>query len=416
MAGENIETVKKIELLLAQSATNDKKVQQIVAVLSGYMQHEEDEILNRRSNIQIIPTNKAAIAEAPTNGGENMATTVEKAKIEYIKKRIRLRVDGRYEYRVMKNGKRTSITDKDFSTLVNIVLGKVRRQIPVPRNSLTFYDYCNNFFNTYRKMNRKPKTLVEYKNTLDNHIKKYFGKKEWNKVRAMDLQRFINQIKGDVARRKVFNFLQSVYEKAFALGDVKRNLALALELPKPKAKEKKRALLIAEQAKLLKALENCELDFKIFIYFSLVIGTRREETCNFRLKDIDENRQLLHIRGTKTENADRTIKISQAMIDMLKQCVRDRDRRYFIHDSSTYHHKLADIYKKLGFKNVDLHSLRRTCATNLYYLGIKDKQRQQILGHSSIVTTNNIYTFLENDVSAQDIRNLYGPLYFSDYE
>ena len=41
-----------------------------------------------------------------------------------------------------------------------------------------------------------------------------------------------------------------------------------------------------------------------------------------------------------------------------------------------------------------------------------DKHRQHQLGHASIVTTNDIYTQIELDVKADDIRELYPNLYY----
>lgn len=388
----------------------------IIAVLRGYTQQEEDTYMERRSKLIVISNkDKAPIAEVSSvKGGANMVNSLERAKIEYVKKHIRLRKDGRYEFRVMKNGKITSYTDKDYTTVIQMALGKVRR-IKRKNNDHIFYEYCKKFVELYRLKNKKEKTQIEYRLILDKYIKHYFNEKMFSKIKAEDLQRFINQIEGSRIRQKIYNFIKAVYTKAVAVGDVKRNIALAIELPYEIKKKKKRALLYEEQVKLLENLKDYDDDFQKFVIFSLVIGSRRSETCEFRLSDINEEKGLLHIRGTKTENAERTIKISNSMIKYLKQTNKQKDERYFKHEPDAYFNRLQRLYKKLGFENVDVHSLRRTCATNLYYLGISDKQRQQILGHASIVTTNDIYTFLEIDVKKENIEKLYKSLYFSEY-
>lgn len=387
----------------------------IIAVLRGYTQQEEDTYLERRSQLIVISSkDKAPIAEVSSNGGADMVNSLERAKIEYIKKHIRFRKDGRYEFRVMKNGKVTSYTDKDYITVIQMALGKVRR-IKRKHDDHIFYEYCKKFVELYRIKNKKEKTQIEYRLILDKYIKSYFNEKMLSKIKAEELQRFINQIEGSRIRQKIYNFIKAVYTKAAAIGDVKRNVALAIELPYEVKKKRKRALLYEEQVKLLENLKDYDEDFQKFVIFSLVIGTRRGETCEFRLGDINEEKNLLHIRGTKTYNAERTIKISNSMIGYLGQSNKRKDERYFEHEPDAYFNRLQRLYKKLGIEDVDVHSLRRTCATNLYYLGIPDKQRQQILGHASIVTTNDIYTFLELDVKKEDILKLYKSLYYREY-
>ena len=65
----------------------------------------------------------------------------------------------------------------------------------------------------------------------------------------------------------------------------------------------------------------------------------------------------------------------------------------------------------IGIKNKTLHNTRHTFSTNLYYLGVPDKQRQVYLGHSSIVMTNDIYTHLDPSITKNDIVKLYNNLY-----
>lgn len=400
-----------------ESITASTKAKQIGYILAGYIQADDDIYSNRRRQIVMI-NQKAHSVEAPSskqNEGENMVNVLEKAKIDFIKKHIRLRKDGRYEYRIRENGKNISKSDKDYNTVINMALGKIKKRKPNTKKYPTLVEYCWQFYNRFRAKNKSQKTKAEYANMIDFHIKSYFEGKTIDKITSVDLQDFINSIKGDRIREKVFNFMSSVFNKAVALKDLKFNPAIAVELPSKAAKARKRSLRYDEQVKLLNAIKTCSADFQRFVIFSLIIGTRREETCAFRLKDIDTENNLLTIHGTKTANAARVIKISDDMIKYLFSAGKTVDEQYFEMLPDSYRKKLSKIYDNLNFKNVDVHSLRRTCATNLYYLGVSDKQRQQVLGHASIVTTNDIYTFLESDMTKEKIKNLYNGLYFSDY-
>ena len=130
-----------------------------------------------------------------------------------------------------------------------------------------------------------------------------------------------------------------------------------------------------------------------------------------KIEDINEDKQRLHINGTKTENAQRDIKISKAMIEYLKE--HNTIKPYFNFTSEYVTKHTTKLLKSVGIEKT-LHSLRHTTATNLFYLGYKDKERQQYLGHANITTTNNIYTYLENDITKEDIHKLYNNFYYEN--
>ena len=202
---------------------------------------------------------------------------------------------------------------------------------------------------------------------------------------------------------------KAIFDYAYSNRYINNNPAIALKLPKKANKETIKPLTIEEQQTLLKNIKGHKLE--TFIYFSLIFGTRRNETLAFKIEDINEDKQLLHINGTKTENAQRDIKISKDMINYLKS--NNQTNPYFNFTSDFVTKNITKLLKKLKI-NKTLHALRHTTATNLFYLGYKDKERQQYLGHANITTTNNIYTYLENDIKKEDIHKLYNNLYYEN--
>lgn len=143
--------------------------------------------------------------------------------------------------------------------------------------------------------------------------------------------------------------------------------------------------------------------------FSIILGTRRNETLSFKLEDINENNLVIH--GTKTKTALRKIKISDSMINELNKLNRAVNEKFFKYSDYTITKKVDKILQEIN-KNLTLHCLRKTCSTNMHYLEIPDKIRQQVLGHTSIKTTNDIYTHLEYGINKNDIYNMYNTLYY----
>ena len=113
---------------------------------------------------------------------------------------------------------------------------------------------------------------------------------------------------------------------------------------------------------------------------------------------------MILIEGTKTKNAKRWIKIS----DWLQNKRTSMPGEYIL--KRWAYNALKKQYKQFMQKcKIDgsLYQLRHTFATNLFYLGVPDKERQSYMGHYSSVLTNDVYTDFDPNIKKEDILNLY---------
>lgn len=322
-------------------------------------------------------------------------------------KNIYKRKDGRFEYSKMINNERIYFISK----YKNVVEKKVRELKAQNKKLINIHIFKNivlEWYNNFKKDNIGAKAQESYNNTLFNYIIPTFGNKNIVKITFKELQLYINSISKRRIQELVCQHLKAIFAYALANRYITINPTEALKLPKNTNKKSIKPLTVKEQETLLKAIKGQPLE--TFILFSLVLGTRRNETLAFKIEDINLQRGEIHINGTKTENAERDIKISPAMIDYLLS--HNHKAPYFNYTSDYVTKHVTKTLKELGI-NKTLHALRHTTATNLYYLGWKDKARQQYLGHANILTTNNIYTYIENDISKVDILAIYGNLYFN---
>lgn len=324
----------------------------------------------------------------------------------YKGKKLTKRTDGRWVYTLYKNKKRVYIYAPTQRELINKIDGykPKNKTIDIKESTSQFID---KWYKLTKESNLSVKTQLIYKNTLENYIKPFFKKRTLAGTQLFEIQDFINKIEFERTREQVYQHIKSIYRYAVSSGKVKTDITLALILPKRKNTIKRESLTVEEQKRLLESIKNHKLE--AFIVFSLVIGTRRNETLAFEFEDINEAKQILHIKGTKTESADRYIKISKGMIEFLKE--HKKTAPYFDFTEDYVTKNIKKIFTSLQMNHC-VHSLRHTCSTNLFYLGVRDKERQNILGHKSIVTTNNIYTNLELDVKKEDIIKLYNNLYY----
>lgn len=273
-------------------------------------------------------------------------------------------------------------------------------------NQNTFIQYYQFFIDSFIK-NKKigEHTKVDWQRQLTRDITPEFKYLKLEDVTSEKIQKFIDNIPFERKQETIYQRILKVLKKAYATGKIKRDITLGVEKPKRQNKSERSPLTFHEQIQLLKAVKNSKI--YTFVIFSLIVGSRREETFRFNLNDIDEKRLTIHIKGTKTSNADRYVKVSRAFIDFLKSNMHEK----FDFNLDYPTHELREIFKKLNIKQACLHSLRHTCSANLYFLGANDKFRQMQLGHASIVTTNDIYTNIRENIPARRLRLIYGDLY-----
>ncbi len=337
---------------------------------------------------------------------------IENKGVETLKKYCYKRKDSRWEYSRLQNGLLYYAIANTYRELVE----KIPKIVPRKKNEvkrikmsgkLTVIAYFEYYYNTYiENSDLKKGTKDEWKVMVDNYIKPHFARVELEKSTIEQWQKFINGIKKETTRGKVFQKVKKILLKAFVTGKIKKDLTVGLEKPKQKFKQSRSPMTLEEQKAFLAEAKKSKL--YAFFVFSLIAGSRREETLRFSLsRDLNEKKQTIHIRGTKTQNADRHIPVTKGFIEFLKANMKQDS---FKMHSTTATKKTKDIFNEI---NVDktLHELRHTCSANLYFLGAKDKFRQLYLGHASIVITNDIYTNIKENIPKAALRELYGDLY-----
>ncbi|MCL2630249.1 MAG: site-specific integrase [Firmicutes bacterium] len=218
-----------------------------------------------------------------------------------------------------------------------------------------------------------------------------------------DLIDFFNEITAHRNGAHCFYLLRNVFLDEMEKGNIARNPMAYIKNPFPKSMCKKGTWLnIEEQKLIMNNLHKTNIGMEIQFY--LLTGCRREEALK---TTINFEKRIAYIAGTKTKGSARYVDLSPAYCEYLKS----EWSKMFKFTTETYTRKCAEFFKEIGIKGKSLHSLRHTFATNLYYLGVPDKERQHLMGHASIVMTNDVYTTLDRSVKKEDIIEIYGELY-----
>lgn len=126
-----------------------------------------------------------------------------------------------------------------------------------------------------------------------------------------------------------------------------------------------------------------------FVAFTLSTGARLSEARRARVEDVDFEKGLVHLRGTKTEGAERKVSIIDEVIPWLKLAVEGQSGAMF--EAIAKDFPLAKACKRAGLVHASCNDLRRTFATHLQTLGVRNELIAKELGHTSTVMVDTIY-------------------------
>ena len=154
------------------------------------------------------------------------------------------------------------------------------------------------------------------------------------------------------------------------------------------------------------------------IIFTLFTGVRIGELCGLRWGDIDLINGYVHVRRTverianlddkmcgktkvivsepKTENSIRIIPMPNFLIEYIKK-FREKDDKYLLTattkftEPSTYYSRYKTFLRQNNLGDYTFHELHHTFATQCVDKGFDIKSLSEILGHSNVTTTMNLY-------------------------
>lgn len=329
-------------------------------------------------------------------------------------KNIRKKPTGVYEFRRQYDGKSYYFSSKIKSEVIDFKR-KFEKKIKssasenLKRQDVKFNDYSRTYFELYKKNRVKSRTEEEWEGAF-KYFDDYFNK-QFSKIKAEDFQIFLNKLAEDkpTTALKLYNKICAICKKAYALNIISLDIAEILEAPNV-TYGIRRALTYDEQVKFLDEAKKLPEDTYTFFLFCLITSARREEARRYKPSDLDKKNKTLFVNGTKTLNAPRRIKVTDGFIMLL-----DKLGSGFQHTADFYSREAKAIFEKIGSPDLTLKCLRHTCATNMVYLKIPVDFRKHIMGHSTTITTDRIYTHIEVGITKSQIQKLYNNLYFTDY-
>ncbi|MBQ9658933.1 MAG: site-specific integrase [Clostridia bacterium] len=327
-----------------------------------------------------------------------------------------IRKDGRLMRRVSVNGKLLSIYSNDLNDLYKQFLELRYSDLKGSYvQSYNFKAYSEKWLK-FNSSGKSEATIKEYKYIINKYLIPYFGYMNLTKIKRMDIQTLqtdlLNENHIELAH-KCIRFMKTICNDAIADNYLIKNPCLGIKEPKIIHKEKE--ILTKEQDKLLlKSKHKYASFFRILRY----TGMRREEITALTPDDIDLKNKTISInkavsfasnqpklKETKNKKS-RVIPILNLIYNdvasIVKHC-EENNIKYLFTKQTDINSMLTQeaircmtnsFCNDVGFKFTP-HQLRHSYCIMLYYSGIKIKETQSLMGHSSAKMVYDLYAHLD---------------------
>ncbi len=342
-----------------------------------------------------------------------------------------LRKDGRWAaYITLENGKREYRYAKTkkaaLELLKKVQLEQLQGTLVTSSPRLTVAQFFTQWIER-RKPSLRIRSYERYESFIRLQVIPHIGNIQLKRLTPVHLQSLYSELLGKGRKKaSTVNTLHWMINRA--LSDavkwelIAKNPCKAVEPPR-RARYEFRVLTVEEAQKLLASARGHGME-ALFV-LALTTGMRRGELLALKWQDIDFALSTLHVRRAftrgkgqryleaepKTEKSRRSILLAPGTIEILKQhrlkqleakqqAGEDWEERDLVFctavgtplNANKVLERFGTLLKRAGLPHIRLHDLRHSFATMMLKLDVHPKIVQELLGHSRIAETLDIYS------------------------
>jgi integrase len=347
------------------------------------------------------------------------------------------RKDGRWEGRVLgKDGKYRYF----YATSYRQVKEKIKnaseqqavRQVPKNTGAVELFD-------TWVRQVQpqvKPTTFENYESCIRRYVIPFFEQAPNKTISVKTVTAFVQHIEGTVSlspttKKKILTIFKTALRAGLKSMPQRAAILEAVVLPKTETKEVQ-VFSMAEQRQIETAVYQTTDTRALGIVLCFYTGIRLGELCALRWGDIDLEagtmnicrtvsrtrcfepggpKTMLLVGSPKSRKSARKIPLPAFLLQLIQQHWRNVPDHYYVVsgkevpiDPRSYEKIYKNVLSFAGVKDRKFHAIRHTFATRALELGVDIKTISEILGHSGVSVTLNIYahSMLEQKKKAID--------------
>ncbi|AWN28894.1 site-specific integrase [Streptomyces sp. NEAU-S7GS2] len=317
------------------------------------------------------------------------------------------------------------------------LLAKVDGGVPVPTRSAKLAEWLPYWLDNVIKPNRKRSTYSKYAMHVRLYLVPLLGTKRLETLGPRHVRVFL----ADVARKsspatakEAHRVLRTALTAATRDELVTRNVASLVEAPKVVSRE----ITPWSLDETLTFLEEARRDplYAAFV-LAIAMGLRRGEVLGLRWSDVDLDgrvirisNQVQRIGGELYQDTTKTGKIRPVPLPLISLAALRWHRLRQAHEAEKRGTKIdpaslvfttrsgrpieprnlnrsfSRLTASAGLRTIRLHDARHGCATLLTAAGVAPRVLMEILGHSQISMTMDVYTHVAQDTQREAISHM----------
>jgi integrase len=274
----------------------------------------------------------------------------------------------------------------------------------------------------------RPRTLESYESMVRMHISPGIGRHRLNRLQPEHLEHFYSDLLEEglsaATVLRAHRIISRALKVAMQRGRVHRNVAMLVDPPAQRRSEAATALDLDESRAVLAAAAGLRNSARWTV--ALALGLRQSEALALQWRDIDLLNNSLSVRRTihrvkggglvyeapKTKRSERTLALPLPLVAALHvhkaaqmgermlagSDWQNDDDLVFAQANGRPIDKKSDyddwcrLLERAGVRHVRLHDGRHTAATLLLSEGVHPRVVMELLGHSQMRTTMDIYS------------------------
>ena len=327
------------------------------------------------------------------------------------------RKDGRWEGRIYKgNGNYVSYYAHSRQDIEELLLHMSEKSV-YSECRHSFKELFTQWFDNI-SLNIKESTACNYKMKAKTHLIPYFKDINCSEVNEKDIYGFINIKREEnlsdryiadmiVMVKSVFKFGTKTYNYKNPFNGLKISF---------KKSEKVKVLDSEQYSALQKELASENSRTSAAVSLAMATGLRIGELCALQWKDVDIKKRIITVSKTiqriksedtvnktkiiitdsKTESSKRLIPVPECIVSIIEK-LKSKPECFILSGTEkaceprTLQYRFSKILSNAKLPSVHFHSLRHVFATRCLQSGMDVKTLSEILGHSRIETTLNLY-------------------------